>query len=338
MNQLQAIRVFLCICDAGSFARAAAQLNLSRSVITRHVSQLEAHLQVRLLNRTTRTVSLTEAGHAYLAGCRSTVAQLETLDADVGRVAHDASGQLRLVVSSSVASLWLAPFLVRFRREQPRVQVDVSVLDAPVDLVEQGFDVGLMQTSMLRSLSAIRRPVARLAPVLVATPAYLSRGAALREPEQLVRHALLSPALEPGAEGLSLYRHGELRIVRLTPAMQSTHAETLRRGALAGVGVALVPHALASEAIRAQALTQVLPEWTVDGGDETVSLVYPARRHLSAKMRVFVEAALAWFREQEEREGGGLRDFREGRELREAVTLSQSALPTRALRAVDAGC
>lgn len=297
MNQLQAIRIFMCICDAGSFARAAAQLNLSKSVVTRHLSQLEAHLQVRLLNRTTRSVALTEAGRDYLEGCRRAVNEIDAMDANVGRDAVDARGLLRVAVSSSVASLWLAPLLVRFRREQPLVQVEVSVLDTPVDLVEQGFDAGLMQTSLLRSLSAIRRPVANLAQVLVATPTYLARGAVLRQPEQLVRHALLCPPIDVAGDGLTL-RHGtQLRTVRVAPVLESTHAETLCRSALAGLGVALIPRALAEAPLRNGQLDLVLPDWAVEGSDETVSLVYPGRRHLSAKMRVFVESVLSYFRE-----------------------------------------
>jgi DNA-binding transcriptional LysR family regulator len=144
MNHLQAMRVFVKVAETGSFGRAATALDLSNAVITRYVALLEAHLNTRLLNRTTRSVSLTEAGASYPEGCRAVLEQVESIESTVSQTSFDPSGTLKLVASASFSLFGLTPLLCEYRDAFPNVKLRLTLLHRPVDLVDEGFDVGIV--------------------------------------------------------------------------------------------------------------------------------------------------------------------------------------------------
>lgn len=300
MNQLQAMRVFLKVAETESFGRAANALDLSNAVITRYVSLLEAHLNTRLLNRTTRSVSLSEAGRAYADGCRAVIEQIETIEASVGNSSVDPSGTLKLVASASFSLLGLTPMLRGFRERYPNVKLRLTLLHRPVDLVAEGFDVGIVVPHLVNSGMLINRPLVRVAAVLVAAPAYLAQRRAPVGPASLASHEFLAPSSDiHGSTWSFIGPSGETESVELDPAYNVNSSHMLRQAALSGMGIAVLPESYVAQDIEVGSLVRLLPGHTLKDADKEVSIVYPGRRHVSAKTRAFVDFALAYFRDGE---------------------------------------
>lgn len=297
MNQLQAIRVFVSVAEHGSFGRAAASLNMSNAVVTRYVALLEAHLNMRLLNRNTRCVSLTEAGLAYAQGCRQVLEDLERIESGIAHSVNVPSGALRLVTLASFALNGLTPLLQQYRQVCPDVRLHVTLLHRPVDLIEEGFDVGIVAPGQVSGGTLIRRPLATIAPVAVASPDYLARHGTPGHPAQLTAHTFLSPSSDihgtdwhfTGAQGASEY-------VRLEPAYAVNNAAMLRQAALAGMGITILPVSHVRADLEQGALVPLLQDYTIRDADKELSLVYPGRRHVPAKTRSFVDFTVDWFR------------------------------------------
>jgi DNA-binding transcriptional LysR family regulator len=301
MNQLQAMRVFLKVADAESFGRAASALGLSNAVITRYVSLLEAHLHTRLLNRTTRSVSLTEAGRAYAEGCRAVIEQVDAIEASVRDSSVDPSGTLKLVASASFSLLGLTPMLREFRERYANVKLRLTLLHRPVDLVAEGFDVGIVMPHLVSGGTLINRPLIRVAAVLVASPAYLSRRGAPGRPASLAAHEFLAPSADiHGSTWSFVGPSGLTESVALDPAYTVNSSHMLRQAALSGMGIAVLPESYVAQDIDAGLLVRLLPGYRLKDADKQVSIVYPGRRHVSAKTRSFVDFALAYFRDREQ--------------------------------------
>jgi DNA-binding transcriptional LysR family regulator len=300
MNKLQAMRVFLKVAETGSFGRAAAALDSSNAVVTRYVSLLEARLNTRLLNRTTRSVSLTEAGRAYADGCRAVIEQVETIEASVANSSVDPSGTLKLVASASFSLLGLTPMLRGFRERYADVKLRLTLLHRPVDLVAEGFDVGIVVPHLVNSGMLINRPLVKVAAVLVASPEYLSRRAAPARPAALSQHEFLSPSSDiHGSTWSFIGPSGVQENVALDPSYTVNSSHMLRQAALSGMGIAVLPESYVAQDIDAGSLVRLLPGYALTDADKEVSIVYPGRRHVSAKTRAFVDFALAWFRDRE---------------------------------------
>ncbi|SAK46927.1 LysR family transcriptional regulator [Caballeronia temeraria] len=300
MNQLQAMRVFLKVAETESFGRAAAALDLSNAVITRYVSLLEAHLNTRLLNRTTRSVSLTEAGRAYAEGCRLVIEQIEAMEASVASSSVDPSGTLKLVASASFSLLGLTPMLRGFRDRYPDVKLRLTLLHRPVDLVAEGFDVGIVVPHLVNSGTLINRPLMRVASVLVASPDYLARRGAPARPASLTAHEFLAPSTDIHGSAWSFTgSSGETESVEIDPAYAVNSSHMLRQAALSGMGIAVLPQSYVAQDIESGSLVRLLPGYTLKDADKEVSIVYPGRRHVPAKTRSFVDFALAHFRDRE---------------------------------------
>ncbi|MFM0321859.1 LysR family transcriptional regulator [Caballeronia glebae] len=300
MNQLQAMRVFLKVAETESFGRAATALDLSNAVITRYVSLLEAHLNTRLLNRTTRSVSLTEAGRAYADGCRTVLEQIEVIEASVGNSSVDPSGSLKLVAAASFSMLRLTPMLVGFRELYPKVKLRLTLLHRPVDLVAEGFDVGIVVPHLVNSGTLINRPLVSVAATLVAAPAYLARRHAPARPTSLTSHEFLAPSADiHGSTWSFIGPSGETDTVELDPTYIVNSSHMLRQAALCGMGIAVLPESYVAQDVEAGLLVRLLPGYTLKDANKEVSIVYPGRRHVSAKTRCFVDFALAYFRDRE---------------------------------------
>ncbi|SAK42147.1 LysR family transcriptional regulator [Caballeronia catudaia] len=300
MNQLHAMRVFLKVADTESFGRAAAALDLSNAVVTRYVSLLEAHLNTRLLNRTTRSVSLTEAGRAYADGCRAVIEQVETIEASISNNSADPSGSLKLVASASFSLLGLTPMLRAFHERYPGVKLRLSLLHRPVDIVAEGFDVGIVVPHLVSSGTLINRPLFRVAAVLVASPEYLSRQGTPVRPAALATHDFLAPSTEiHGSAWSFIGPTGASESVVLDPAYSVNSSPMLRQAALSGMGIAVVPESHVTQDIESGALVRLLPNYALKDADKEVSIVYPGRKHVPAKTRAFVDFALTFFRDSE---------------------------------------
>jgi len=293
------MRVFLKVAETESFGRAAAALDLSNAVVTRYVSLLETHLNTRLLNRTTRSMSLTEAGKAYADGCRAVLEQVETIEATVTNSSIDPSGTLKLVASASFSLLELTPMLRGFRERYPSVKLRLTLLHRPVDLVDEGFDAGIVVPHLVNSGTLISRPLFKVAAVLVASPEYLERRGTPRRPAALSKHDFLAPSTDiHGSTWTFIAPSGVKEDVSLDPAYTVNSSPMLRQAAGSGMGIAVLPESYIAQDVEAGALVRLFAGYTLGDADKEVSIVYPGRRHVSAKTRSFVDFALAYFRDR----------------------------------------
>nr|WP_248322242.1 LysR family transcriptional regulator [Caballeronia sp. Sq4a] len=305
MNQLQAMRVFLKVAETESFGRAAAALDLSNAVVTRYVSLLEAHLNTRLLNRTTRSVSLTEAGKSYADGCRAVIEQVETIEASVANSSVDPSGTLKLVASASFSLLELTPMLRAFRNRYPSVKLRLTLLHRPVDLVDEGFDAGIVVPHLVNSGTLISRPLFKVAAAVVASPDYLERRGTPARPASLAKHDFLAPSADiHGSTWTFTGPSGVSEEVSLDPAYTVNSSPMLRQAEMSGMGIAVLPESYVERDVQAGALVRLFPGYRLKDADKEVSIVYPGRRHVSAKTRSFVDFALSYFRDRAPVEAG----------------------------------
>lgn len=297
MNHLQAMRVFLKVAENGSFGRAAASLELSNAVVTRYVALLETHLNTRLINRTTRSLALTEAGQAYAEGCRHTLEQLDAMESAVSQSATDPSGTLKLVAVASFSLFGLTPLLQRYRAHCPKVKLSVTLLHRPVDLIEEGFDVGIVVPGQVRTGTLIKRSLFRARSVAVASRGYIDARGMPATPAILAAHTFLAPSANlHNAEWSFVAASGLEETVTLEAAYSVNNAVMLRQAALADMGVTILPENHVATDLSNGTLVRILPGYQIKGADKEVVLVYPGRRHVSAKTRSFVDFTVNYFR------------------------------------------
>lgn len=296
MDVINAMRIFTRVADAESFTRAAQQLDISVPVVTRSVAALEAHLNVRLLQRTTRQISLTDAGRTYLDGCRAILAQMEEVESNVARASSEMTGALRVVASTSFSLLRLAPVMADYRRQFPGVNLHLTLIDREVDLVEEGYDVGIVNDQMVRSESVVARELLSFTRIAVAAPAYLQEHGVPQSPEELGKHIFLAPAPEAHNHHWT-FSHGDAEPVRvtLTPGFAVNSVLMLEQAARAGMGFAILPQPLAADGLESGDLVRLVEPWVASGAEVTLKLVYPSRRLINSRLRSFIEHVIRWF-------------------------------------------
>ncbi len=293
MEDLSAMAVFARVVEMESFSGAARALGLSKSAVSKRVGRLEDRMGLRLLNRTTRRLSLTEAGAAFYEGCRRVVAEAEAAERAVTRLASAPRGRLKVNAPMSFGVRHLAPALPDFMARYPELNVDLTLNDRVVDLVEEGFDVAV-RIARLADTSLIARRLAPNRLVLCAAPSYLESHGAPRAVEDLKGHECLLYSYQisgdtwilrgpGGANGLG----GEQR-VRVAGRLRANNGDALLAAALGGLGIAFMPSFICAEDLRAGRLARLLPGWR-DAADSMIAAVYPASRNLSPKVRVFVD-------------------------------------------------
>ena len=298
MNQITAMRVFCRVVDLGSFTLAATQLGMSPAAVTRNVSVLEAHLNVKLINRSTRRLQLTEAGSEYREGCRTILEDLAIVESSIARSTRKAHGTLRIGSGSVFASLYLCELLAAYRRTQNAVEFNIRTFDVSFDLVEEGLDVCFDHRPQACA-TLICRPLISYEEALVASPGYIRERGAPESPASLRDHDLvsLSDGL-PGpwdtgcGSGLSQVQFGRHVLSTSSPAM-------VRVAALNGMGIARLPTALVREDIEHGALVRLLEASPIGDPERFHSLVYLGRRQLTAKVRTFVDFTVTFIRNEE---------------------------------------
>jgi DNA-binding transcriptional LysR family regulator len=281
------MEAFVRVVEAGSFVAAADRLGISTSSLSRLVADLEQHLGTRLLNRTTRRLSLTESGQAYYERCVTLLADLAEAEAMAGQSAAQARGTVRLTCSYSMAEQKVAPAIASFVERHPAVKFELVVSDRIVDLVEEGFDLAI-RVGALGSDRLVARRLGSMQLVLCAAPTYLESRPAPRHPADLAGHNTLTYAYSASPR---LWRFtgpaGEAHEVRVGGNLHANSGDALRAAALEGMGIINEPDFLLDAALRVGGLVRLLPEYTSGGGD--IWAVYPSRRHLSLKVRLFVD-------------------------------------------------
>ena len=293
MDRFVAISAFVKVVETGSFVRAAERLDVSVSSVSQQVAELEAHLDARLLNRTTRRLSLTESGRAFHERCVQLLADLEEAEQSANAETVEPRGTLRLTASITFGARHLASALAEFVARHPGMRFDIELSDRATDLVEEGFDVAV-RIGEIGSQNLVGRRVGVTHLVCCAAPSYLERHGTPRTPEDLARHACLTYEYSPLRNVWPFRdREGRERNVRVAGAVHANNGRFLEALAVQGVGVAFEPDFIVGPDVRAGRLVQLLRGF--EPPPTNIYVVYPSRRHLSAKVRVFADFLTARF-------------------------------------------
>lgn len=285
-DTLAGMRVFTAVVDAGSFAKAAEKLELSRGMTSRYVAQVEAHLGVRLLNRTTRRLSLTEAGNDYYQRATQVLALVEEAEQAASREAAEPRGRLRVNASVAFGARHMGAAIGAYLQRNPHVRVDLTLNDRLVDLVEEGFDVAIRIARRIEP-ALVARPLARARLVACASPAYVRRSGMPRSPSDLAQHNCLTYAYAGEQNEWHFVRGKREQTVRVGGNLHANNGDILSLAAVDGLGVTVQPTFLIYDLLKAKKLVRVMEGWEADA--LTIFAVYPTRQFLPPKVRSFID-------------------------------------------------
>jgi DNA-binding transcriptional LysR family regulator len=282
------MRIFARVVEAGSFSAAGRQLGLAPSSVSRRIGELEAVLGARLIHRTTRKLSLTEAGRLYYERATRILTEIDEARLALGQLGAAPSGILRLTLPASVGRLHIVPALAAFQARHPAIQVVLSMTDRVVDIVEEGFDLAV-RVGQPKDSSLIARKIASARRMVCGAPAYLKGAGIPRVPGQLADHACLTFRAHPGSN-LWRFRGSEgLAEVRVAGPLFSDSGEALLAAAVTGLGLVLLPDWLVGIEIKEGRLRRVLPEYRVVPEASPLYAIYPHQRHLPPKVRAMID-------------------------------------------------
>lgn len=291
MDQLRAMEIFVEVARQRSFSGAARRLGITRAMVSKNVLALEEKLNARLLHRSTRDVSLTDVGQAYLEPCALAVAQAQEAARVVTHAGIELAGPLRIQAPSSFGSEWLADAVARFSLPHPQLTPSLHVDDALLDPIEHGFDLTIRVGGIPDSRALAIRPLAPCVGVLCAAPAYLARWGKPSSPEDLHRHQCLHFSHLTGGIAWHFKRGDDETTVRVTPAFTANNGLVLQHAALRGLGIVYTTTFLAWRDILEGRLVPVLGEWSLPLNH--LSALYPASRQPSPKVRALIDFLLA---------------------------------------------
>lgn len=294
MDRIDAMRAFVTVVNEGTFTRAADRLGLSPQLVSKYVSQLEQHLAVRLLNRTTRRIHLTEAGTRYHQRAQQVLNDIDDMESQLDDLQAQAQGLLRISAPVSFAIRHMAPLLSEFQQAHPAVGIDLQLNDRKVDIVEEGFDIAL-RIGHLKSSSLIAKRLAPVRLVLCASPAYLEQHGTPERPEDLLNHRYLRYSYMDMDADPAVHKWLQESDRDNTREMISNNGDVLIEAAIAGAGIVLQPTFIAGAAIREGKLQVLLPEHE----PEPMGLyaVYAHRQLLASKVRGFIDFIDGFFGE-----------------------------------------
>ncbi|NWB31280.1 LysR family transcriptional regulator [Pseudomonas gingeri] len=287
-TNLNEILIFMAVVDAGSFVGGGQAMGLTRSAAGKAVTRLEETLGVRLLNRTTRTLGLTEEGRIFYDQGLQILAAVDTAQTSVGGAMGTPRGLLRLTVPDAFGRLVLLPLLQQYLEEWPEVQVEVSFSDRMADIVEEGFDLAVRVGGANLDRQLVSRVVTRYRAVLCAAPSYVAGHGQPSNIDSLVGHDCLFFSSRTRKQSWRLRdTDGTWIKAQGRSRMRLDSAEALREAAVAGLGIAQLPDFLVATDLAAGRLVPVLP--TVDAGEIEILVIYPTKRFLEPRVRRFID-------------------------------------------------
>lgn len=299
MDHLISMRVFERVADEGGFAAAARAMDMSPPVVTRVIAELEAHLGTRLFQRTTRRVSLTEAGQAYLARVRQILLDVDEADAIASAHTNELSGRLRVHTQPVLASYVIAPLLSAFRQRHPGIVVDIEVethRDPPIE----DYDITLLGTDATFNANIVARKVVESEVILVASPAYVKRKGMPKTPEDLVRHDCLRLRRPDGPlRAWRMWREPDFKLAvetNVDPVLIANHTDTLLRAAIDGAGITSIALDIVAPYLTSGDLVRVLNPWIT--GRLAMFAALPSRKFIPERSRVFLDYLVEHTREQ----------------------------------------
>ena len=286
MDKIETIRAFVAVAQEGSFTAAGRRLSLSTKLVSKYVQHLEGGLRTQLFNRTTRSVSLTDVGAAYLERCRPILEQIDDLDSLVRERQGALAGPIRLTAPTGFGSTRLAEALVPFMLAHPEVELDMRLTDNRVALVEEGLDLAI-RIGSLRDSTLIARKLSAMPLVLCAAPSYLKNHGRPQSPKALSTHVCLVDSNQLDLNTWRLHSDGEEHVIRLTGAVQANSPGALARMAIGGLGITRAPLYAIENALSDGRLERVLPDYTTDVFG--VYALYPPNRHLTRRLRALID-------------------------------------------------
>ncbi|WP_295558598.1 LysR family transcriptional regulator [uncultured Hyphomicrobium sp.] len=286
MDKLEAMNVLTKVVASGSFAEAARRLGVTRSAISKAITQLEQELGARLLDRTTRRVTPTEAGLAYYERCLAILAQISETEAQISRLHDEPKGVLKVNAPMSFGTLYLGSAIADFMDRYRDLKVELTLTDRMIDPLEEGVDVTVRIGAMVDS-SLIARRISAARIVLVASPDYIARHGLPKTPADLVGHKCLHYGHSTTVPRWPLTENGAPISVPVAACLSSNNGDTLRDAALKGIGIARLPTFLMGADIAAGRLVVVLADYPPQ--DVMIHALYAPNRFLAAKSRVFID-------------------------------------------------
>lgn len=288
MDRLRAFEVFATVVTKGSFVKAADALDTSPANVTRYVNELEAHLATRLLNRSSRKLSLTESGTALYDRTRSILDDVAEAEAIASHAALQPKGKLRINAGVTFGIKHLSTLWPSFMKKYPEIELDIDLIDRVVDMVEEGYDLTIRVSQAASPANLVAKKLATSRNLVCAAPAYLKEHGRPDTPQDLASHTCLGFSYAAtGDEWHFTGKDGKAIRVRVPCAFHTNNGETLRAAALAGHGIIRPAAFLVGEDIRAGRLIRLLPDHEI--ADTDLLALYPSRRHVSAKVRVMLD-------------------------------------------------
>ncbi|MBW4471015.1 MAG: LysR family transcriptional regulator [Stenomitos rutilans HA7619-LM2] len=288
MDTLVSMRVFRWVVELESFVAAADRMEMSAAMVSKHVMHLERHLGGRLLNRTSRHLSLTESGTIYFEQCCEMLDRLNEVEATVSRAAVVPNGVLKMSAPDWFANRIFTQAIADYRTQFPEVTLEIDLSGRIVNLVEEGFDLALRATHREPSRTLIYRAIAPIQLRIVAAPAYLHRAGKPTQPEALAQHAMMTYSVMPESKVPLIGSTGKISAkFSSVPVLRTNNVNLIHEATVNGMGISLLPTWLIDNDLATGALEEVLPEYHLP--PSTLYAVYPSRKYLSSKVRTFVE-------------------------------------------------
>lgn len=295
MDRLQSMRVFYKVATARSFACAAKELDMSNAVVSRLVSDLEQHLQTRLLNRTTRNVSLTEAGQEYFQRCESVLEQIDEAEASCLGLQASLSGKLRMLVSFSEGIEVITPRLPEFRARYPNIVLELHLAEQTVDIVDRQFDIAIQPEIFVFSNSVVVRDLMSANMIMCASAAYAAAHPLPTTPADIEKHDCISFSSEKLRDTWVLSNGDKKSTVHPKCVLMSNNIVPLIGSIRSGLGIGLIFESLVRDELADGRLIRVLPDYHLP--ETRYFIVYPTRKYVPAKVRAMVNFLLEIFAE-----------------------------------------
>ncbi|GFM73475.1 LysR family transcriptional regulator [Pseudomonas cichorii] len=289
MDTLQNMRAFCCVAQAGSFTAAAAQLDTTTANVSRAVSNLEAHLQTRLLNRTTRRIALTEAGKRYLMRCEQILASVEEAEAEASDAHARPTGQLKMHSMPGVGQHYVIDAIARYRQSHPDVSFDLTLTSRVPDLLEEGYDVSIVLASELPDSGFVSQRLGITYSIVCASPTYIKNFGMAYTPADLLNHAclrLVSPVFPLEKWMFDGPQGQEMVTINSSPLLINS-ADAMQTAISCGMGIGILPIYSAIDGLRNGTLMRVLPDYRSQ--ELNLYAIYPSRQYLDAKIKTWVE-------------------------------------------------
>jgi DNA-binding transcriptional LysR family regulator len=287
IDMMKAMQAFVAVIDKGNFVSAAEMLDTSTAAISRQISGLESHLGARLMHRTTRRLSLTDAGQEFYSRSQAILNDVAEAEAVVGEQVLQPKGTLRISAPLSYGIHRLGPLLTEFRKRYPELQLDIDLSDRVVDLANEGIDVALRISRSLTS-QLIARKLHDIPMVVCASPTYLKQHGTPQTPDDLTQHEILNYSyLSTGDNWSFTHKNGDEITIRVHPQVHATNGDILKLLALTNGGVICQPNFILEKELENGSLTHLLKDWSMD--PFSLYALYLSRKHLSAKVRAFID-------------------------------------------------